>query len=132
MCSDLILLLITHYDGKVMFLLCVSVHRGGPSSRYGRGGAPVKVQVKVWGPLDKIRVKILGPPWSSSRSGGPPRSRSGSRSGSRSKGAPPIKVQKCGECGWYASCGHAEGLSCFGEYFYFIGGSYLTVLKCLN
>ena len=66
----------TEYDGKVMFLLCVSVHRAplvkvwvkvqGPPRSRSRSGAP---QVKVGGPPVKVQVKVWGPPWS--RSGGP-------------------------------------------------------------
>ena len=68
-----------------MFLLCVSVHRGGPPVQSGgppvqsgeppvqSGGTPVQS-----GPLVKVQVKVWGPP----------RSRSRSRSG-----GPPVKVQ---------------------------------------
>ena len=67
-----------------MFLLCVSVHRGGgqvkvrgpPGQGLGQGlGAP---QVKVWGPPGQGPGQGLGPPRSRSGSmSGAPRSRSG-------------------------------------------------------
>ena len=70
----------TEYDGKGMFLLCVSVHRGRPPrSRSGPPGqGPGGPQGKVWsrsgGPPGQgpggPQVKVRGPP--RSRSGGPP------------------------------------------------------------
>ena len=88
---------------KVMFLLCVSVHRGAPCREWGppvKVGAPQvkvhgapQVKVNVWGGppgqgLGAPQVKVQGPPKVKVR--GLPRSRSG---------APQVKVQKGGGAG---------------------------------
>ena len=70
------------YDGKVMFLLCVSVPLvkvlGGPPPRSRSGGPPGQ---GLGAPQVKVQVKVWGAP--RSRSGGPP---------GQGLGAPQVKV----------------------------------------
>ena len=99
----------------------VKVRRGAPQVKVRRGAPQVKVrrgapQFKVLRAPPRSRSRG-GPPRSRSR-GGPPWSRSRSGGGpplcqgpSQGLGGPPVKVQKCGERGRYASCAHAGGLS---------------------
>ena len=94
----------TEYDGKVMFLLCVSVHSPPPPL--------VKVQIK--GPGQGLGQGLGGHPGQGPGPGGPGQGLGAPKvkvqPPPQVKVPPLVKVQKCGERGRYASCGHAGGL----------------------
>ena len=118
-----------------MFLLCVSVHRGLPP---GQGPGAPRLSSGWVAPFGQGPGQGLGPPSQGPGQGpgqglgsmvkvqppdqglgqgpgGPPGQGPGQGLGGppgQGSGGPPVKVQNGRERGWYASCGHAGGLSC--------------------
>ena len=84
---------------------------GGPPGQ-GPGQGPGPPLSRSSAPLVKVQVKVQGAPWSRSGSrSGPPGQGPGQGPGTppgKGPWAPPVKVQKCGERGRYASCGLVE------------------------